>query len=423
MDTVRFGIRCGLMLALALLAAWPAPAAPVPTEIDEGMRRRALALNDVTGDEPIDGKIKLLVSEPKETRKLLDAALVMAKDPKKQPFNYNAAYILSTTADELKHVEAAKAFFRICAQHAQKLKSGRKLALAYLNLSRILYENKEFAASEKVCQEFLNMEDEEGQGYKTLLLQVMIEAIAKQGRKDEALKLADNYVKLRKDWRAYEAHELKASVQHEFGMDAEAIKSYETALDLLKKGKAEDFDKGERERLIRRVRYVMSNVYLDMKNVNKAAEYLQENLKEEPNNPTYNNDLGYIWADHDMNLDESEKMIRKAIEDDRKQRQKENPDAKPEDDEDNAAYLDSLGWVLFKKKKYKEALEPLLKAAKQKEGQHIEILDHLGEVHLALGEKDKAIAAWKKGLEYADPEKKREKEYKAKVEKKIKDNE
>jgi tetratricopeptide (TPR) repeat protein len=418
METVRVGLRCGLLLAVALLVARPAPAAPLTAEVDEGMRRRALALNDVTGDDPIAGQIKLLAGEPKESRKLLDAALVMAKDPKNQPFNYNASFILANTADELKHTQAAKVFFRLCADHAQKLKSGKKLAMAYIGLTETLLANKEYAEAEKLCQQFLKMDDEEGQNYKSFLLEIMIKAIAKQGKKEEALKLADNFIKLQKDWEAYS---LKASIQQEFGMHAEAVKSYENALNQLKK--AEGLDEDRRATYVRRVRYVLSNVYLDMNNVNKAAEYLQANLKEEPDDPTYNNDLGYIWADHDMNLDDAEKMIRKAMEEDRKQRHKDNPDIKAEEDEDNPAYLDSLGWVLFKKKKYKEALDPLLKAVKQKDGQHIEILDHLAETHLALGEKDKAIAAWKKGLEVADVEKKREKDFKVKVEKKLKDHE
>ena len=42
---------------------------------------------------------------------------------------------------------------------------------------------------------------------------------------------------------------------------------------------------------------------------------------------------------------------------------------------------------------------------------------------MALGEKDKALAAWKKGVEVTKPDSKREQEKKAKVEKKIKENE
>jgi len=142
-------------------------------------------------------------------------------------------------------------------------------------------------------------------------------------------------------------------------------------------------------------------------------------LVKDPDNPSYLNDLGYIWADHDKNLDEAEKLIRKALDEDRKQRRKANPDIKPEEDKDIGAYLDSLGWVLFKQKKYKEAKKYLLQAIETEDGKHVEIYDHLGETHLALGEKAEAIAAWKKGVEVAGPSK-REQERKSVVEKKLK---
>ena len=87
----------------------------------------------------------------------------------------------------------------------------------------------------------------------------------------------------------------------------------------------------------------------------------------------------------------------------------------------NPSYLDSLGWVLFKEKKYKEAREPLEAAIKQSDGQSIEIYDHLAEVLKALGDKEAAVATWKKGLELP-AETKREKEKKAEVEKKLKAN-
>ncbi len=121
-----------------------------------------------------------------------------------------------------------------------------------------------------------------------------------------------------------------------------------------------------------------------------------------------------------MNLAESEKLIRKAIEKDRERQKKDG--VKPDQVKDTAAYLDSLGWVLFKQKKYKEAKEYLLRAIKDPEGQHIEIFDHLAEVHKALGEKSEAVAAWKKGIAAAGTSK-REQQRKAEVEKKLKANE
>jgi tetratricopeptide (TPR) repeat protein len=178
--------------------------------------------------------------------------------------------------------------------------------------------------------------------------------------------------------------------------------------------------KAEFEEEIRRMHLRLSTIYTDLNQIDKAAAHLKILLDKDPDDPGVNNDLGYIWADHDMNLDEAEKMIRKALDEDRKRRKKENPDVKPEDDKDNAAYLDSLGWVLFKKKKFQEAKAPLLQAVKEKDGKHVEIYDHLGEVHMALGEKAEAVAVWKEALKL-ETEEKREKDIKAKVEKKLKE--
>jgi len=77
--------------------------------------------------------------------------------------------------------------------------------------------------------------------------------------------------------------------------------------------------------------------------------------------------------------------------------------------------------VLFKLKNYPDAKKYLLEAVKDKEGQHIEILDHLGDVYMALGDKAEAVNSWKKGLAL-ETKSKREKERKSQVEKKLKAN-
>src|SRR5262249_40896112 len=117
-------------------------------------------------------------------------------------------------------------------------------------------------------------------------------------------------------------------------------------------------------------------------------------------------------------LDEAEKLIRKAVDEDRK-RARKGKEETAEEKAANAAYLDSLGWVLYKRKKYDDAKSYLQQAVTQKEGQHIEIYDHLGDVLSALGQKDEAISAWKKGLEVVGSSK-REQERKTIVEQKLK---
>ena len=94
------------------------------------------------------------------------------------------------------------------------------------------------------------------------------------------------------------------------------------------------------------------------------------------------NYLGYMWADRGENLEEARTLIEKAL--------KQAPT--------NAAYLDSLGWVLFKLKQPEAALEQLLKAEKFSEQPDATLYDHLGEIYSALHQMDKARDAWKKSL-------------------------
>src|SRR5207253_164362 len=122
------------------------------------------------------------------------------------------------------------------------------------------------------------------------------------------------------------------------------------------------------------IRYLLSSVYSAAKQMAKAEEQLSLILKLDPDNATANNDLGYLWADQGKNLKEAEAMIRRALEEDRRQR-KQNPRA---DDEDNAAYIDSLGWALFRLGKLDEARKELERARSLPDGEDPVIHDHLG---------------------------------------------
>src|SRR5437762_2631282 len=96
MTALAFGNLMQWML-VALLAI----GAQAPTKADDknkdALRQKALALNDVTGDDPTEGEIKALVNDATNTKKLLATALVMTKE-KEQPFNYTGAFILARAA-------------------------------------------------------------------------------------------------------------------------------------------------------------------------------------------------------------------------------------------------------------------------------------------------------------------------------------
>jgi tetratricopeptide (TPR) repeat protein len=421
MKTARIGgwAMMAAMLGMICLASRvaSAPGACIRTADEAGeLRQKALSLNDITGDDPIDAQVKELASDPAGTKKLLAVAVKMAQE-KDQPFNFTGAIILAKAADSLKDTDSALVLYRVCASESLRLRSADKIVQAYLRLSQLLTQQKKYDEEIKLWQEVLELKDAGGNlgGIKILAFRQMIGAKALQGKIDEARKLVEKLDKAAPgNWLTLD---LRAQVERMAGKYDDAAKYWEEALDRIQKDES-IMDKEAKAEFVREIRFKLSVVYVDANQLDKGTAHLKTVLDQDPDDPQANNDLGYIWADHDMNLDEAEKMIRKALDQDRKRRKKDNPDLKPEDDKDNAAYLDSLGWVLFKKKKFQEAKEPMLKAIKEKDGQHVEIYDHLGEIHMALGEKADAIAIWKEALKL-ETEEAREKEIKAKVQKKL----
>lgn|GEM_PF-790903 len=99
-------------------------------------------------------------------------------------------------------------------------------------------------------------------------------------------------------------------------------------------------------------------------------------------NPVYLNYLGYVYADTNSNLDEAERLLLKVLE------------ISP----NNGAYLDSLGWVYFRRGEYRKA-EPYLISAYRNllaEGQHdYEVYDHLGDNYSKLERFDLALRFYK----------------------------
>src|SRR5262249_14779108 len=175
--------RQGAFIA-AVLAALCLTAPAVRAADDADLRNRALALNDVTGDEPINGQVRALVADPAGTKKLLAVALPMVKE-KDQPFNYNAAYILGRAALQLKEYETSQAFYRACVDQAAKIRSPQKLIQGLTGLMSVidfLYLEKKYDETAKLCQEFLEILEREGitQEVKEDVLRQWIRALTKQ---------------------------------------------------------------------------------------------------------------------------------------------------------------------------------------------------------------------------------------------------
>ena len=400
--------RAWAAAVLVAAAAGLAPAAPVPSgPTDDQLKEKALALNEFTSTDAMQEKLTELLKDKDEAKKLVKTAAKLQRDAagKPSPFKFNAALVLAKLAHNVKDYDAAEAFYGYCADNATKLQSGSKMLLAYEGLMDLYWDQKKFKDVEEVCRKLMeNKGGKETEQAKVFVMEKLIQAKAKQGDTDEALKMAENLVQL--DEGGWYFRQLKGWVQREAGKFDDAIVSYQDVLERLDEAKGLKDDM--RGRLKKNVKYLLSGLYVDNKELDKAADQLQGLIKDDPENPTFYNDLGFIWADHDKKLDESEKLVRKALDLDTEQRKKLADEGKlsaADAKKENPAYLDSLGWVLFKKKDYKGAtkyLEAAVADKEDEEGQHIEIWDHLADAYAATGDTQKAIDIWKKSLKFDD---------------------
>ncbi len=132
---------------------------------------------------------------------------------------------------------------------------------------------------------------------------------------------------------------------------------------------------------LKTARLILSNIAVLQNDVPQAEEWLEQVLDEYPDDISAKNDLGYLWADQNKNLDQAYEMVRDAVA------------AEP----DNAAYRDSLGWALFRLGRFEEAVVELKKAVDVEDPDGV-ILEHLGDAQQAGGHGEDAHAAWRRAL-------------------------
>lgn len=108
-------------------------------------------------------------------------------------------------------------------------------------------------------------------------------------------------------------------------------------------------------------------------------------LIDSQQNPYVLNYLGYTLADKNEELEEARRLISEAVE--------QMPD--------NGAFVDSLGWVLYRLGEFDEAVTQMELAIKL-EPQDPVVMDHLGDVYWMVNRKREAVYQWQRALAYAD---------------------
>ncbi len=129
--------------------------------------------------------------------------------------------------------------------------------------------------------------------------------------------------------------------------------------------------------------YSLTSLYSDLDQQQESLDLLQQIVALDPGHAGACNDLGFEWADHGKNLAQAESLIRKAVL------------AEP----DNAAFLDSLGWVLYKRGRFDEAKKYLDQAVGPSAFPDPVVLDHLGDTLYRLNKPDDAKQVWQRSLQ------------------------
>jgi len=115
--------------------------------------------------------------------------------------------------------------------------------------------------------------------------------------------------------------------------------------------------------------------------IDSAVLVLEEVVADAPKNAQALNYLGYLLADKNLRLEYARDLIKRAL------------DIEP----DNAAYLDSYGWVFYRLRDFGKAVKYLSRAAALT--RDATIFDHLGDAYSALGKLAEARDWWQKALE------------------------
>ncbi len=95
--------------------------------------------------------------------------------------------------------------------------------------------------------------------------------------------------------------------------------------------------------------YMLGAIYERQKKYELAEQQFRKVLDANPNNAAVLNYYGYMLANRGIRLDEATSLIQQAV----------------QQDPNNGAYLDSLGWAYYKQNKLTEAEEYLQKAVER----------------------------------------------------------
>lgn len=136
---------------------------------------------------------------------------------------------------------------------------------------------------------------------------------------------------------------------------------------------------GDEEELNEQFYFWLGSACERNKDYDRAAEYFLQAINLQPDYADAHNYLAYMNAERGVMLEEAYDHVGVALA------------VEP----DNPAFIDTRGWIYFKQGKFEEALADIQRAVDLLPDDET-ITEHLGDIHLALGNEEEAVVWWKK---------------------------
>ncbi|MCC5944997.1 MAG: tetratricopeptide repeat protein [Bernardetiaceae bacterium] len=170
----------------------------------------------------------------------------------------------------------------------------------------------------------------------------------------------------------------QASIWFYNGIGYMLLEEYDEALSSLLQGKRLVVNN---DMMISQFEAQIGDVQYRKGNYTKAYAAYEEAINTYPDNAHALNNYSYHLAMRNEKLNLAEEMSARLV--------RLHPD--------NATYLDTHGWVLFMRKKYKEAEKYLARAVSNT--QNPAIFEHYGDVLFKLNDTERALEYWRKALD------------------------
>jgi len=312
-------------------------------------------------------ELKLLVKlDPrnKKVRKYLENLQDISSSPKKIPLDSNDIPEDLNHPNDI-HMNIAAIFY----EQAIYLKALDEFQLALIGedrkephmlMSRI-YEI--LGRLDKAVEEFEKLRKMDPESVDILRYTARLYSL--NGQPNEAVRLVEKAVRLQPE---------NDSLYHSLSLAYMAVEKYDLAIESMRRAitlnDAKDSYYFELGALLER-----SGKYSD------AIENMQRAIELNPMHSNAHNFIGYMYAQEGQYLDKALAHLKKAL------------SIQPR----NGYFLDSLGWIYFKKGDSKKALTEIKKAMVYTSPDPV-LYDHLGDVQFALKNYDEAHGAWKTSL-------------------------